>query len=470
MQPREIEKTGDWRIDANALTLGAAGFGPTHYGVSINGMAFQQDGLVSHNGWQYCAYYDAERRICLARRPLAGQEWEVIRFDGYRLKTNDAHNVATLGIATADGTFHLTHDGHGQQMWFRISKPGVATEPERHVWTAELFSPPQTGLIPGEVISIATYPRFVPTPGGSLQLNYRLGPSGNGDRYLRDYDPATGKWSEPRQIDTRLGDFTDKIGMSPSRCSYPNGYGYGPGGRLHCTLTWREGKDMANHDLCYIYSDDGGFTWRNNAGEVVAESAPGRGDEGALRVDAPGLVVHPLSRKFGLMNDQTQTVDSQDRVHVGLWRCDEARLREENAWEEWTMFGVAPARHYYHYWRNTEGVWTETELPFPIGRRPQIFADRNDDLLLVFNVQDGPGDDLQPGDAIWSGSLNIARATAATDWTDWRIVYREEGGFCNEILGDRYRMARENVLSLMVQVSPETLGAPSELRVLDFSV
>ena len=122
----------------------------------------------------------------------------------------------------------------------------------------------------GKSIAI-TYPRFWQTPDGELQFCYRRGGSGNGDRMLVDYRGATGTWYGTRQIDSRRGRFTDAYGESSSRCSYPNGYTYGPSGLLHVTWVWRESSQGSNHDLMYAYSDDRGVTWRNNRGDVLTE-------------------------------------------------------------------------------------------------------------------------------------------------------------------------------------------------------
>ena len=32
------------------------------WGTYINGKSYQQEALVTHNGWQYTTYYDAQRR------------------------------------------------------------------------------------------------------------------------------------------------------------------------------------------------------------------------------------------------------------------------------------------------------------------------------------------------------------------------------------------------------------------------
>lgn len=74
-----ITKLGDRVVDEKALTI-KGGFGQC-----INGLAFQQDALVTHRSHQYAAYYDAGRRVCLARRKLPDGDWRIIRFKDYDL-------------------------------------------------------------------------------------------------------------------------------------------------------------------------------------------------------------------------------------------------------------------------------------------------------------------------------------------------------------------------------------------------
>jgi hypothetical protein len=56
--------------------VGAESFSkPVAYGEGLNGLSFQQDAILSHNGWQYVAYYNAARRVCVARRKPPDGAW-----------------------------------------------------------------------------------------------------------------------------------------------------------------------------------------------------------------------------------------------------------------------------------------------------------------------------------------------------------------------------------------------------------
>ncbi|KPK44337.1 MAG: hypothetical protein AMJ65_03360, partial [Phycisphaerae bacterium SG8_4] len=91
-------KVGDSLVDARALTI-QGGFGQC-----INGLSFQQDAIVTHGEHQYVAYYDANRRVCLARRELPQDRWRIIRFADYDFESNDAHNTISMGICPQDAT------------------------------------------------------------------------------------------------------------------------------------------------------------------------------------------------------------------------------------------------------------------------------------------------------------------------------------------------------------------------------
>ena len=448
-----ITKLGDSVVDAEALTIQGG------VGQAINGLAFQQDAVVTHKGCQYVGYYDGARHVCLARRASPAGAWQIVRFADYDYKSNDAHNTISIGICPKDGTIHLTFDHHGHPLHYRVSRKGVATDPRAVAWDASLFGPVRSELEAGRPIRI-TYPRFWQTPDGGLQFCYRQGGSGRGDRMLVDYDAATGTWTRTRQIDSRAGSFEDALGPSDSRCSYPNGYCYGPGGRLHATWVWRESSQGSNHDLMYMVSTDGGTTWRNNAGQTLTEPA---------HVNSPGITVARISRQHGLMNTHGQAVDSQGRVHVVMWHCTDASLKAAGSAPGEQRWGPPAARRYHHYWRERDGRWHHTELPWAAGNRPKVFLGENDNAYLIYAARRDDAS-LSDGHLHRAGDLVIAAATRASNWTDWRILHRETGPFVNEMLGDSYRWQQEGVLSVMVQESPAAAHESTALRILDYAV
>jgi hypothetical protein len=446
----KTKKINDTVIDPIALTIDG------NFGQAINGKSFQQDALATFNGFQYVGFYNAARHVCLARRKLPAGKWEILEMKDYAFKSNDAHNVISIGICPEDGTIHMAFDHHVHPLHYRISKKGVATDPENIKWDSSLFGPVTSALEKGKSIKV-TYPRFWQTPDGGLQFCYRSGGSGNGDRMVVDYDPKTGEWKNTRQIDSGDGLFTDAMGSSSSRCSYPNGYDYGPNGKLHATWVWREDAQGSNHDLLYAWSNDGGFTWRNNSGDIFQEP-PG--------VDASGLKVVNIGREYGLMNTHGQAVDSEGRIHVIMWHCSDETLKVAGSKPGEFRWGPPEARRYFHYWRDKNGDWQHRELPWVAGDRPKLFIDRNNNIFLIHSAEMPIENNNFSAD---QGDLVIAYATGISKWTDWKIVHVEKGPFVNEMLGDVYRWKEDGILSVMVQEMPIEKLKPTPLRILDFS-
>jgi len=435
-----ITRTGQTLVDPLALTLDGS-----RWGMAINGKSFQQDALITHIGYQYLAYYDARRNVCLTRRRLPDGPWETIRFTDYLFQSHDAHNTISMGICPNNGTIHLAFDHHGHLLHYRISREGAATAPETIAWDTSLFSPVLAELEKGKPIKI-TYPRFFQTPDGELQFCYRRGGSGGGDRMLVDYDSGEGKWGNTRQIDSGEGLFQDDMGESGSRCSYPNGYTYGPYGKLHATWVWRETPSDPNHDLVYVYSENLGKTWLNNDGQKM-NGPPG--------IKSPGITVVDIPRSLGLMNTHGQAVDSKGRIHAVMWHCTEETLVAEGSKPGEHRWGVEKAKRYHHYWREEQGSWQHWELPWVSGSRPKLFIDKKNNAYLIYEKEE---------------NLEMAAATAKSGYTDWKVIHTETGPFVNEMLGDPYRWEQEGILSVMVQESPENPTEPTPLYVLDFQI
>jgi hypothetical protein len=423
---QQITKLADSIVDANALC-----FTQGTWGICVNGLSFQQDALTSFKGFQYATYYDSVRRLCVARKSEKTSEWAVIRFADYHFKGNDAHNVAVLGICAMDGTLHLAFDHHGHPLHYRVSRPGVALKPEKFSWASELFGGITNTLEPGRPLSRVTYPRFVRTPGGGLQFGCRIGGSGNGDECLADYDPNTGVWKD---FGAYAGGKGNYLG-SNSRNPYLNGLIYDARGRLHVTWCWRENPDaMSNHDLDYAFSDDGGLTWLNNAGQSIGV----RGKR-LLTIDSPGVRVVEFPMNRGIINSTTQAVDRRRRIHLVTFHLPDAAP----AVTDWDT--ARRGAKFFHYWRDERGAWNRNEMDF-IGSRPQLWFDTTDNAFVIF-----VGDRFHE-----SPYLSIVAASARSKWTDWKLVHREAGPFMGQPQLDRY--AKPGVLSVYIQEEPKTPG------------
>ena len=151
----------------------------------LNVNSFQQSALTSFRSYQYCAFYRAHsasvRHVVLGRRKVAvGVPWELLEFDDYDQVMDDGHNTISIGICHGDGTIHLSFDHHSDDLKYRVSDKGCASDPEKFEWKASLFSPvlnrldryPQSTKLP--VLQLVTYPRFI-SFGEGLLFECRIG-------------------------------------------------------------------------------------------------------------------------------------------------------------------------------------------------------------------------------------------------------------------------------------------------------
>lgn len=455
LPPATFVKQADRLIDARGLTLA---FEST-YGVMINGGVSGNDVIVSANGHQYAAYYvqsAAGRHVAVARRRApsptsAGGAWEVADLTTATLDNGlrggvpwNSHCAIGLGVDLDNDKIHLAWDMHNDTLRYRATPAGVASAAPP-AWSANLFGP-ETARMGGETLTGVTYPNFARDAGGSLSFFYRTGTSSTGIWHVRDYDGVSlpPSWSGSFNYDTTTG--VDPATGSTSRTSYPNGFSFDDGNRLHMTFVWREnvagGGDGTNHDLGYAYSDDRGFTWRNNAGQVVASQATGQ----KIGIDSPGLVVRPIPQGNGLMNTQGQAVDASGRIHAVMYHRDTAKSAAEVS-----TFTPA-ASSYFHYWRDGLGNWHRSQLPGDCtGARPRLYFDPADNAVAV----------------LADGSLRVYAATKASNWTDWTLV-ASEPNYLSDAAADGDLFRKTGVLSLFEQRPPAANLALSEVRSLDF--
>lgn len=336
-----------------------------------NGRSFSQYALDSFGATQYATYWDAEDRLCVARRALPDGAWAIIRFEDYHIVGGDAHETTVLGICPIDGTVHLAFDHHDDPLHYRVSVPGLALDPASFSWQSDLFGP-VTSRLTGTPIADVTYPRFITAPSGVLQLWFRIGSSGDGDIHVHQYDPNSGGWSHMGLLISGQGDYQG----SPTRNAYLNGMHFGPSGALHVTFCWRETPQVeTNHDLNYIWSPDEGVTWLQNEGMVLNQP---------IEITAPGLTVWPIPMNQGLLNACAQAVDPDGHIH--------AVMVDHNTGD------------YTHYWRDAQNQWHADPIPYA-GARPKMVFDVFGDAYVIC-----------PGMAILS-------ATAQTDWQDWQEVH-----------------------------------------------
>jgi autotransporter-associated beta strand protein len=460
----ELALLQDMVLDNQALLMPSSAI----YGRAINGVSFQAEPFMTYGDYQYATWYHLgpdNEDVYLARRQLSGTSWEVmdtganfVNGDGVGGGTLwDAHNVVLMGIS-GDGRIHLSWDHHGHNLRYMNTNPGAATS---GTWNSSLLNPERSSLnVGGGSIGTLTYPQFTTdSVTGNMYFNYRTGGSGAGNQFIATFNHSTGLWNTPHEFinGTNSIFYSDPYGSnSNNRNAYVNGLDVDSTGRLHTTWTWREtATGSSNHDIMYAYSDDGGDTWRNNAGNVV-------GTVGSpMNMNSPGITIVPMNRGNTLMNQQTQAVDLDNRVHMIMWhkRDDAAPV---------TGFTTAPAA-YFHYYRDpTTGVWDRTELPTTraVGSRPDMAYDENGNLYVAY-VSPGPGD---AGGYYTNGDLVIATASKATGYEDWEIVYTDTRDFSGEPFIDQRRLLDGDIVSVFLQEnSPITSATGSALHIMEFN-
>ncbi|HZI31175.1 MAG TPA: hypothetical protein VFF11_02470, partial [Candidatus Binatia bacterium] len=130
------------------------------------------------------------------------------------------------------------------------------------------------------------------------------------------------------------------------------------------------------------------------------------------------------------------------------------------------------ATAYYHYFRDpTTGVWSQRRLPadaYPVGSRPKIAFDAGGNVYAVY-LSYPAGTDVVPG--YTDGTLVVASASKASQYTDWQVVQALNVDFNGEPLIDQARLLADNILSVYIQENSATtsvVGTP--LHVFDFAV
>lgn len=226
-------------------------------------------------------------------------------------------------------------------MRYRYSIRGVAQNPTAFKWSPSLFTP-TLDYLPGlpsthKHFSYVTYPRLGALGDSTMFMSLRDGKAGLGSDHLYLYRSSTGFWEF-------VGTPLTGVQSNP----YVHGWDFRDG-KLHVTWVYRgfvhyEGWDDPadtkhkqqagpngaenNHNVCYAYSEDLGYTWRNGNGELIADLREGQ----TIDNSSEGIVAFEIPKGSGLMNQEAQAVDQEGGVHI---------LNRD------TLDGINVWRHYY---------------------------------------------------------------------------------------------------------------------------
>ncbi|WP_141208279.1 BNR repeat-containing protein [Streptomyces griseorubiginosus] len=439
-----VTRTGTTTLDSQAVFF-------VSYDGLVNNNSFQKNGLLTYKGHQYAVWYTSTGNAVVGRRALGGSTWSKVTLS-HVLKASDSHNVISLGVSKADGRLHLNMDSHSDGFFYVKSIAGLADDPAGTAWSSSVFGAVQTSLDGLALTSQFTYPQFISTPDGKLQLSYRAGVSGNGRNALAEYDGSS--WTALGEWSSATGTYTGEHGSSTARNMYLHGIDYDRNGRLHSFFTWREQNaavmcssgGITNHDTGYVYSDDRGRTWRNNAGTVVGTT----GGSDKVAVTDAGLVIDALNPDHSLMNQESQFTDSAGLPHAIISYVP-GRFGQctTNYVADRTANGRA-----FHVRKSSSGTWQKTEIPVVLGssQRTKLLLDRYDNAYAVFPFG------------------RIAAASKASGYTDWKILFDGSGlNAFGEVVIDETRVAQDHVLSFLYQ-EKSSGTTPSALHVVDFAL
>ncbi|KIY66182.1 hypothetical protein CYLTODRAFT_355469 [Cylindrobasidium torrendii FP15055 ss-10] len=421
------------------------------YFVSYDGLvnvnSFQLNGVLTYGSYQYAGWYAADKTVKLARRKTGATSWETLTLN-HSLVAQDSHNVVTLGVSPADGRIHVAMDCHSTRLYYTVSAASAAGTAVG--WSASLFGSITNTIGSLNIGTVITYPQFVVTPSNLLQFVYRTGVSGNGDYQLAEYNNGT--WTSVGQWAKKEGSYTQNGGTSSARSLYIHGFTYRDG-RAHVTGTWRENSGsvtcnsggLTNHDTVYIYSDDAGRAWKNAAGTTVSKP---------ISVTTSGIIVDSLNPDHGLMNQESQDVDSNGRIHA-LISYVPGRFKQcvTSYQSDRTAYG-----HAFHVYQASNGTFVKVEIPFDIGSvgRSQIALDANDNAYVVLPFG------------------RIVTASASSGWTDWTMAFNGSSQGLNafgEVTVDRPGLVasgRKNLGVLYQEKSSN--GASSPIHVAQFTL
>lgn len=433
----------------------------------LNACSYQASAIVSFKEYQYAAFYTTKdsdtvvpRFVTLARRRMMLSDWEMFSFMDYKQETDDGHNTISIGVCKADGTIHVSFDHHANVLKYRVSIVGLALSPDKYEWSAKHFSTISNSLGKQQdaehqvdaIYTQVTYPQFV-SAGDELLLEYRTGKAGAGSDVLWRYDPRTlsfnfigvyliGRGCNPYINGISFESSTNKLHVSWTNRLFFEYEGHDdPSSTDHQVQAGPNGPEN-NQDLCYSTSLDMGRTWytRSNEPKVVSSNEP---SSGLLSTD-PDLVAVPIPKNSGIMNQESQCLDSRGVFHV---------LNREN---------ISGIERWMHYFRPADSShWMKFLLPnynpTPTGPRGSIACHpRSKDVFFVLPSNHAP-------------SLHIMRASShGLDWT--YTQYWTGDGFQGEPLIDHYALESHDLLSIFTtQLSSDALPSP-QVVVLDFHV
>lgn len=249
-------------------------------------------GLAVSDDLIVVAYYNSERQLSIASKPLQWDGWRIHRLDSWL--GWDSHNSLSVAFDAA-GHIHLSGNMHNDPLLYFKTEVAGDIRSFRRIKT----------MVTADKERAVTYPHFFKNKTGNLYFSYRDGGSGSGNNIYNRYDEKRERWH--KLIDSALVDGEGE------RNAYIVGPILGPDGYFHITWVWRDSPDAStNHDLSYARSQDL-VHWQNSSGKNLALP---------ITIEI-GEVVDPIAIKQGLINNNTLIgFDHKQRVLLAYHKYD----------------------------------------------------------------------------------------------------------------------------------------------------
>lgn len=251
--------------------------------------------MVASKTHLYVAYYDANRQLTVAQRPLNNPaHWIYHKVDTWL--GWDSHNYIAMALDGA-GAVHVAGNMHVDPLTYFRSDPGGDV---RTLKRASVMVDPARE-------QHMTYPIFLKDGQGRLIYKYRDGSSGAGNELYNVYDETAQQWKALTSAPLVDGE--------GERNAYFMGPVLGPDGWFHIAWVWRE-TPMAetNHDLSYARTRD----------LIHWEKADGTPLPLPIRL-SQAEIVDPVPVKGGMINNNTIIgFDDQGRATITYHKYDAA--------------------------------------------------------------------------------------------------------------------------------------------------
>lgn len=318
--------------------------------VPINGSPTAQYSIVcAPGGWIYAVFWGADMNPYVAKMQDGDAVWEVFNLGslpGNPLRApapRDEHNQLAM-VVDGQGYVHISGNHH------RVPLNYIRTTVPKDIAAWE--APGMVGSDETEV----TYPRFVKTVDGNLLFFYRAGTSSDGDLILNRYSAGTKTWTRVGVI-LKGHDWSGREDMSayPSRIVHDESTG-----RIHLWWTWRSTIHLeSNHDLCYLYSDDKGGTWRDGTGTPVAlpvtpANAAVKVLTGGVGIGVAGACVDTAGNSYGAV--RFPAPDSEVRLYKRTGSTFSYTVIGANSIGHSAVFGTPDGRVY--------AIYAEADTPY----------------------------------------------------------------------------------------------------------